>query len=111
MNNVTISKAAIDLISEKMKDPVIASKKTGQSVPLLSWATRVTWVDNSGDRTELGPRFYFSWSDPKQIEEYGYLTLKLDDMEELALAPSKLFRSGTHKIDEREGSLTLSSSE
>jgi hypothetical protein len=101
MNNVTISKEAINLISEKCNDSVITSKKAEDSVLLLSWPSRVTRVDHSGNRTELGPGFYFSWSDPKQIEEYGYLTVKLDGGDELALAPGKFFRSGSHNRSER----------
>ena len=111
MPNIAVSKKAIDLISEKCRDPVIASKKTKVSVPLLSWASRVTRVDHSGNRTELGPGFYFSWSDPKQIEEYGYLTLKLDSGDVLALAPGKFFRSGSYRIDQKDGRLTLASSD
>ena len=49
--------------------------------------------------------------DAKQIEEYGYIRLKLDDDGELALAPGKFFQTGKHKIDQCDGRLTLLSFE
>jgi hypothetical protein len=107
MQNVTVSKEAIALISAKCQEPGIASRRTELSVPLLSWASRVMLDDLAGNRTELGPQFYFTWSTPQQIREYGYLTLTLDNGDELALAPGDFFRSGNHRIDQKDDRLTL----
>ena len=111
MQNISVSREAMALISEKCQDPAIASRKKKDSIPLLSWAIRVTHTDNAGHRTDLGPQFFFTWSNAKQVEEYGYLTFKLEDDGELALAPGEFFRTGKHRIDQKDGRLTLFSND
>jgi hypothetical protein len=110
MPSVTITKGAIDAVSGRRKDPASAAARALKPIPLLAWSERSYFDDQTGRRTELGPQFYFCWTDDNEIEENGYLTLEIARGDRLALAPGELFRSGSHQIDLKDGKLNLTSS-
>jgi hypothetical protein len=111
MTHVTISKSAQDLILARMAEPAVQAKKEPGSVPTLDWASRVSGVDKSGNRTEYGPGFFFSWSNMDEVREYDNLLFKLPNGEDLALGPGAYFKTGAHEIDQKDGRLTLVSSD
>jgi hypothetical protein len=106
--SVTITKHAIDLILRKLKEPATIAMRKQNSVATLAWASRVYSTDRrSGERTEHGPRFFFSWSDADKLKEFKSVIYMLPDGESLALGPGNFFQTGTHTIDEKNGRLTL----
>ncbi len=106
--SVTITKRAIDLILRKLNEPATIAMRKQNSVATLAWASRVYSTDRlSGERTEHGPHFFFSWSDADEIKEFNSLTYVLPDGESLALGPGDFFQTGSHTIDVKDGRLTL----
>jgi hypothetical protein len=106
--SVTITKHAIDLILRKLKEPATIAMRKQNSIATLAWASRVYSTDRrSGDRTEHGPCFFFSWSDADKIKEFNSVIYMLPDGESLALGPGDFFQTGTHTIDVKDGRLTL----
>ena len=106
--SVTITKHAIDLILRKLKEPATIAMRKQNSIATLAWARRVTSTDRqSGERTEHGPRFFFSWSDADKLKEFNSVIYMLPDGESLALGPGDFFQTGTHTIDVKDGRLTL----
>jgi hypothetical protein len=106
--SVTITKRAIDLILSKLKEPATIAMRKQNSLPTLDWASRVTSTDRlSGERTEHGPRFFFSWSDAEEVRESNNVIYMLPDGESLALGPGDFFQIGTHTIDVKDGRLAL----
>ena len=106
--SVTITKRAKDLILRKFKEPATIAARKRNSLPTLAWASRVTSTDRrSGERTEHGPRFFFSWSDADRLAAVNSLIYRLPDGESLALGPGDFFQTGTHTIDVKDGCLAL----
>jgi hypothetical protein len=106
--SVTITKHAIDLILSKLKEPATIAARKQNSLPTLAWASRVTSTDRrSGERTEHGSRFFFSWSDADKLKEFNSVIYTLPDGESLALGPGDFFQTGTHTIDVKDGRLAL----
>ena len=106
--SVTITKRAKDLILKKLKEPATIAARKRNSLPTLAWACRVTSTDRrSGERTEHGPCFVFSWNDADKLKEFNSVIYALPDGESLALGPGDFFQTGTHTIDEKDGRLTL----
>jgi hypothetical protein len=106
--SVTITKRAIDLILRKLNEPATIAMRKQNSVATLAWASRVYSTDRlSGERTEHGPRFFFSWSDADKIKEFNSVTYVLPDGESLALGPGDFFQTGSHTIGVKDGRLTL----
>jgi hypothetical protein len=106
--SVAITRSAIDLILRKLREPATIAARKQNSLPTLDWASRVYSTDRlSGERTEHGPRFFFSWSDTEEVKESNNLIYMLPDGERLALGPGDFFQTGTHTIDEKDGRLML----
>lgn len=106
MNSVIVTESAAEAIAKRYRD-FSAAAPPGKSIPVLLWSTRSYFDDNEGNRAELGSRFYFYWTNESEIKEYGYLTINVADVGELALAPGKFFRTGTHTIEAHNGALIL----
>ena len=101
-------KRAIDLILSKLKEPATIAMRRQNSMAALTWARRVYSADRlSGERTEHGPRFFFSWSDADKLKEFNSVIYTLPDGESLALGPGDFFQTGTHKVDVKDGRLAL----
>ena len=106
--SVTITKRAIDLILRKLKEPATIAMRKQNSVATLTWARRVYSTDRlTGERTEHGPRFFFSWSDAIKVKQFNNLVYRLPDGENLAFGPNDFFQTGTHTIDVKDGRLAL----
>ena len=106
--SVTITKSAIDLILRKLKEPATIAARKQNSLPTLAWARRVYSTDRrSGERTEHGPCFFFSWNDADKLKEFNSVIYALPDGESLALGPGDFFQTGTHTIDVKDGRLAL----
>jgi hypothetical protein len=108
LSSVTISDSAAELILKKLKEPATIAMRKQNSVATLTWARRVYSTDRlSGERTEHGPHFFFSWSDVDKLKEFNSVIYTLPDGESLALGPSEFFQTGTHTIDVKDGRLAL----
>jgi len=106
--SVTITKRAIDLILRKLQEPATIAMRKRNSVATLAWARRVYSTDRlSGERTEHGPHFFFSWSDADELKQFNNLIYTLPDGESLALGPGDFFQTGTHMIDVKDNHLAL----
>jgi hypothetical protein len=106
--SVTITKSAIDLIVKKLKEPATIAMRRQNSMATLTWARRVYSTDRlSGERTEHGPRFFFSWSGVDKLKEFNSVIYALPDGESLAFGPGDFFQTGTHTIDVKDGRLAL----
>ena len=106
--SVTITKRAADLILNKLQEPATIAMQRPNSVATLRWAQRVYSTDRvTGERTEHGPMFSFSWVDQQSIKDYDYLFLPLPDGSEIALAGGKFYRAGSYRVDVKDGKLTL----
>jgi hypothetical protein len=93
--SVTITKRAIDLIVRKLEEPATVAMRKQNSVATLTWARRVTSTDRqSGERTEHGPHFFFSWSDADKLKEFNSVIYSLPDGESPALGPGDFFQTG-----------------
>jgi hypothetical protein len=110
MPSVTITKGALDAISNRRSDSPSVTVTAPKPIPLLAWSERSYFDDSAGHRTELGPQFYFCWTDDNEIEANKYFTLDIALGGKLALAPGELFRSGSHLIDLKDGRLSLTTS-
>ena len=105
---VTIGKRAIDLILTKLQEPATIAMRKQNSVATLTWARRVYSTDRlTGERTEHGPRFFFSWSDADRLAAVNSLIYRLPDGESLALGPGDFFQTGMHTIEVKDGHLAL----
>ena len=106
--SVTIKERAIDLILSKLEEPATIAMRKQNSVATLTWARRVYSTDRqSGERTEHGPRFFFSWSDADKLKEFNSVIYALPDGENLALGPGDFFQTGMYMIDVKDGHLAL----
>jgi hypothetical protein len=106
--SVTITRRAVDLILTKLQEPATIATRNQNALPTLDWASRVTSTDRlSGERTEHGPRFFFSWTDAEEVKEFNNLLYMLPDGESLALGPGDFFQTGAHTIDVKDGRLAL----
>ncbi len=110
MRSVTITPDAMNVISRRCYNSTAITAARQTLIPLLAWAVRTYFDDASGRRTELGPQFYFSWTDAAEVKRNEYFVLQMAPVGKLALAPGELFQSGTHQIDVKDGKLTLESS-
>ena len=84
MSSVIVTERAAEAIAKRYRD-FSAAAPSGKSIPVLLWSTRSHFDDNEGDRTELGSRFYFYWTNEREIKEYDYLTIDVADVGQLAL--------------------------
>jgi hypothetical protein len=106
--SVTITARAIDLILAKFQEPATVAARKRNSLPTLAWARRVYSTDRrSGERTEHGPRFVFSWTDADKLKEFNSVIYALPDGESLALGPGDFFQTGTNTIDVKYDHLAL----
>jgi len=106
--SVTITKRAADLILNKLQEPATIAMQKPNSVATLTWARRVYSTDRvTGERTEHGPRFFFSWSEPDRLKQFASVIYVLPDGESLALGPGDFFQTGARTIDVKDGRLTL----
>jgi hypothetical protein len=108
MSSVIVTERAAEAIAERYRH-FSAAAPVGKSIPVLLWSTRSRFDDNESNRTELGSRFYFYWTNEREIREYDYLTINVADVGQLALAPGELFKTGAHKIEAQNGALILTS--
>jgi hypothetical protein len=108
--SLDITEQAMDAITQRCNDPAATNIKREKPIPLLLWSNRSFFDDNSGQRTEIGARFYFYWTDAAEIEQYRYFQVDTANGGELALAPGELFRSGPHRIDLEGDKLILDES-
>jgi hypothetical protein len=106
MPTVIISEDATKAILQGFKQAA-AVRDNGKNIPLLVWSSRTYRDDNLGNHTELGPMFFFCWTDANEIDQNHYLTIGLQDGRNLALAPSAIFQAGSHRIEQIGGRLTL----
>ena len=106
MPSVTISEDAERAIAQGFDQaPPVSSK--GRTIPLLVWSSRSYSDDRSGNRIELGPMFLFCWTNEGEIDQSNYLTIDVVGGRKLALGPSAIFQSGSHRIDQINHRLTL----
>jgi hypothetical protein len=108
MNSIIVTERAAEAIAKRYRD-FSSAAPPGKSIPVLLWSTRSYFDDNEGNRTELGSRLYFYWTNESEIKEYDYFTINVADVGELALAPGELFKTGAHKIEAQNGTLILTS--
>jgi hypothetical protein len=106
MPTVTISEDAMKAIVQGFTQ-VAAVRDNGRNIPLLIWSSRTYRDDNLGNQAELGPMFFFCWTDSSEIDQNHYLTIGMQDGRNLALAPSAIFQSGSHRIEQIGDRLTL----
>jgi hypothetical protein len=111
MSSVIITNSASEVIGHRRNEAAFPSPTSLRRIPLLAWSERSYFDDSTGHRTEFRPQFYFSWTNDEEIIDNEYFTTETDHGGRLALAPGELFRSGSHKIDLKDGKLTLKSSE
>ena len=104
MPSVKISEDAMAEILQRIKGTAGVTEK---NIPLLLWSRRVYTDDNDGNRTELGPMFFFFWTNQAEIEENGYVTMDISEGHKLALAPGAVFQSGSERIELKDHQLTL----
>jgi|ERR1700722_5023992 hypothetical protein len=105
MPPVTILEDATRAITQGFNEtPPVGSG--GRPIPLLVWSSRSYSDDKSGNRTELGPMFLFCWTNDSEIDQNKYLIANVGDRK-LALAPSAIFQSGSHRIEQIDDRLTL----
>ena len=64
MSQEIILPKAIDFVISKLHNPVTAAQKKSGYILRLKWASRVTWIDEEGNKSDLGARFFLSWSSP-----------------------------------------------
>jgi hypothetical protein len=104
MPSVKISEDAMTEILRRLKGTATVNEK---NIPLLVWSRRVYTDDNHGNHTELGPMFFFFWTNQAEIEENGYVTMDIAEGHKLALAPGAVFQSGSERIELKDRQLTL----
>lgn len=108
MPPVRISEDAMRAIVQGFKEASVANTN-GRKIPLLVWSSKTYSDDNLGNRTELGPMFFFCWTDDNEIDQNHYLTIGIADGRKLALAPNAIFQSGSHRIEQIGDHLILAS--
>ena len=108
MPPVRISEDAMRTIVQGFKEEVVTSTN-GRKIPLLVWSSGTHSDDNLGNRTELGPMFFFCWTDDNEIDQNRYLTIGIAGGRKLALAPDAIFQSGSHRIEQIGDRLILAS--
>jgi hypothetical protein len=108
MPPVSISEDAMRAIVQGFKEASMTSTNE-RNIPLLVWSNRTYYDDSRGNRTELGPMFFFCWTDDNELDQNNYLTIDLADGRKIALAPNAIFQSGSHRIEQIGDHLTLAS--
>ena len=86
-------------IVQRIKATAVVNEK---NIPLLVWSRRVYTDDGHGNRTELGPMFFFFWTNQVEIEENDYVIIEISEGYKLALSPGIVFQSGSERIELRE---------
>jgi hypothetical protein len=107
MPNVLITLQAANYIRAKLVSPVVLARRESGALPRLKWASRVSLSKPSGQATELGPRFFFSWTNPQECRNEGDLIVQAPGFGSLSLAPGNLLAAEPHTIDVQDDHLVL----
>ena len=103
--SVTISKDATEEILKRLYETGGSAKE--KDIPLLVWSRRTVSDDKLGNRTDLGPMFFFFWTGEREIEQDDYFVTELTKDRKLALAPGSIFRADKAEIVLKDNRLFL----
>jgi hypothetical protein len=107
--SVKLSQEAIAEILKRFDQTGGGSKE--KDIPLVVWSQRTFSDDKLGNRTDLGPMFFFFWTGELEIEQDGYFVVDLTKDQQLALAPGSIFRADRAEIVLEDNRLFLKSNE
>lgn len=103
--SVTMTYDAVNEITRRIAPARTLAHAESKTIPLLIWAQDSFEEDRAGNRTDLGPQFFLSWTNAAEIDDNQYLLI--NEGINIALAPGDFFRSGSHRITRSRGRLTL----
>jgi hypothetical protein len=107
MAMVNVLSDAMESIESKVTQSTSAHLPSGNDIALLAWASGAHFNDKAGTRTAYGPHFVFSWTNADEVKQYDYLTLRMTDGRQLALAPGDLFRTKPRSIERKGDTIVL----
>jgi len=107
--SVAISEDAMGVILNRFDQTGGRSRE--KDIPLLVWSQKTFSDDKLGNRTDLGPMFFFFWTGEREIEQDADFVTELTKDRKLALAPGSVFLSDRAEIVLKDNHLTLKSNE